>query len=251
MTNSIITAGLVIITITGFILSGRRQDKGIGIWDIAFIAAFWNLFDTGWWFLFDWAQQSEPDMLGTAYMISSVPFAIIFLAYIKRRGIDIGPSFHTRFLTMPKPPAEPAKYKILLIFTAAAVLIVIPIAYAMEFIEWTPDLRYARMPIRLLEYILFVGFIEELVFRGVIQNLLLNTFRFRHGRIAAFLLANLLFAFMWTHAGVPAPINWDYIIMAFIVGLFYAGVYIKSGNLWTGAFLHGLVDFLWITFFAG
>jgi membrane protease YdiL (CAAX protease family) len=39
--------------------------------------------------------------------------------------------------------------------------------------------------------------------------------------------------------------------MAFILGLFYAGVYVKSGNIWAAAFLHGLVDFLWITFFGG
>jgi membrane protease YdiL (CAAX protease family) len=251
MTGIIVRIGLVIVIIISFILSGRWRWKTIGIWDIVFIAAFWNFFDTGWWFFFDWTQQTEPDMLSTQYMISAVPFALIFLAYIKRRSIDLGPVFQTKLLIIPKPPSESRQYIALLAFTGIAVFIVVPIAYAMGFIAWTPDLRYFRMPVRFLEYFFLVGFVEELVFRGVIQNLLHKTFRFRYGGIAAFLLANLLFAFIWTHAGVPAPINWDYVILAFILGLFYGGVYIKSGNFWTAAFLHGLTDFLWVSFFAG
>ncbi len=251
MNNTIIFIGLIVISVAGFIIAGRRQKNFIGIWDILFIGAFWNLFDTGWWFHYDWSQQTEPDVLNPIYMISAVPFIVIFLAYVKRRAIDMGPAFKTGFITLPKPPTGTREFKILAIFTGAAVFIVLPVAYVMGFVAWTPDLRYDRMPIRFLEYFLLVGFLEELVFRGVLQNLLAKTFHFKKGRIAAFLLANFLFAFMWTHAAVPAPINWDYIIMAFLMGLFYGGVYLKTGNLWTAAFLHGLTDFLWITFFAG
>lgn len=249
--RGMILTALVITSAAAFILSGRAKKKEMALWDAAFIAAFWNLFDTGWWFRYDWSAQPEPDMLSPAYMISAIPFIIIFLAYIKRRGIDIGPSFNALFLKFPAPPSKAGEFKYLALFTIAAIFFVIPIAYAMNFIAWTPDLRYERMPLRLIEYILFVGLTEELVFRGAIQNLLTNSFKFRYGKAAALLLANILFALMWTHAAVPEPVNWDYIVMAFILGLFYAGVYTRSGNLWTAAILHGFVDFLWITFFAG
>ncbi len=251
MNDTLIFFGLSLISVAAFIMSGRTQKETIGIWDIAFIGAFWNLLDTGWWFRFNWDQQAEPDILGMPYMLSALSFALVFLAYVKRRGIDMGPAYSGSLLAIPKVPSGKKEIKILSLFVIATVFIVLPIAYAMGFIAWTPDLRWGRMPVRLVEYVIFVGFVEELVFRGAIQNLLAGTFNFKYGKGAAFFLANLLFAFIWTHASVPALINWDYIIMAFILGLFYAGVYVKSGSLWAAAFLHGLVDFLWITFFGG
>lgn len=251
MINLIIFFVLIIISIISFIVAGRTGNKSITVWDILFILAFWNLFDTGWWFHFDWSQQAEPDMLNTAYMISAIPFTVIFLIFAKKREINMGDMFHTQVLVFPKPPCSIKEITILVVFTGTAVFIVLPVAFLMGFISWAPDLRYARMPLRFIEYFLLVGFVEELVFRGVIQNLLTGTFNFKYGRTAAFLLANIFFAFMWTHSGVPDPVNWEYIAMAFLMGLFYGGVYLKSGNLWTAAFLHGLTDFLWITFFAG
>ncbi len=251
MKDAIIIIALVLISAAGFIMSGRTQKKSIGIWDIAFIGAFWNLFDTGWWFQFCWDRQAEPDILGIPYMISALLFAIVFLAYVRRRRIDMGPAYSGNLLVLPKAPSGRKEIKTLSLFVVATVFIVLPIAYGMGFISWTPDLRWGRMPVRLVEYVVFVGFVEELVFRGAIQNLLAGTFSFKYGKGLALFTANLLFAFMWTHASVPALINWDYIIMAFILGLFYAGVYVRSGNIWAAALLHGLVDFLWITFFGG
>ncbi|MBN1534424.1 MAG: CPBP family intramembrane metalloprotease [Spirochaetes bacterium] len=250
MANTIILVILLAISAAGFYFSGNYKDKTIGIWDILFILAFWNAFDTGWFFILDWTRQSEPDMLSHPYMISAIPFALVLLAYIHRRGIDLGPSWRKGLLTVPKFYNGIRDLRILSLFIIA-VFIILPVAYAIGFVSWSPDLRFARMPIRFIEYLFLVGFVEELVFRGVIQNLLVDSFVFKGGRVVAFILANLLFALMWTHSGVPQWFNAEYVALAFLTGLFYGGVYLKSGNLWTAAFLHGFVDFFWVTFLSG
>ncbi|MCU0821706.1 MAG: hypothetical protein MUC95_04435, partial [Spirochaetes bacterium] len=116
MNDTIIIIILALVSITSFYMSGRAQKKSISLWDVAFIGAFWNLFDTGWWFRFCWDKQAEPDILGIPYMISAFLFALVFLAYARRRGIDIGPAYSGSVLIIPKAPSGKKDYKIIVLF---------------------------------------------------------------------------------------------------------------------------------------
>lgn len=82
------------------------------------------------------------------------------------------------------------------------------------------------------------GFYQEVVYRGIVQTALVS----RMGALAGILLGNLLFTFGPLHfyhffqtpnaAGMFAAI--------FAIGLFFAALFHRSGNLWIVATFHGI-----------
>jgi membrane protease YdiL (CAAX protease family) len=78
--------------------------------------------------------------------------------------------------------------------------------------------------------LIFVGFTEELVFRGVLQQVAVDVF----GR-AGLLWSSALFAFM--HLGSLAP---SYVLFMLLVGLFFAWCVERTGALWGVAAAHGV-----------
>ena len=248
--NIIIPGLLVIIAVTCTIAANDRKKK-LNVLDILFAFSIWMAFDTGWWFNFKWSDQASPDLLNPVYMLTSVPVLILVYIYITRRGINIGRISRIKNIPLPSFLKGKVEWKPTLLYTAGAVLVVIPVAYMMGFIQWTPDLRFERMPVRFIEYFLFVGILEEMLFRGLLQNQFVNSFNFKGGKITGILISNLLFAVIYTHLFVPKFPNIEYVALAFLLGLFYAGTYYHSKNIWSSSFLHGFADFLWVTFFMG
>ena len=249
--NTFILISLLIISFSS-LLAAKPEKKGISLSDLIFSVSFWTAFDTGWWFFFNWADKDPVDLLNFCYMLSVVPALIIIYIYIQRKGIDLGNTIHPgRDISVPRFPKSKKEFIPLAVYTVIAISVVIPAAYLLDFISWAPDLRYERMPLRFIEYFLFVGLIEEMLFRGILQNQMIKLFKFNGGIILAIIISNLLFALMFTHIAVPEFPNIEYFALAFLLGLFYAGVYYHSKNIWCAAFLHGLADFLWVTFFMG
>jgi membrane protease YdiL (CAAX protease family) len=76
------------------------------------------------------------------------------------------------------------------------------------------------------------GLGEELLFRGVIQALLVEWTSLWPGVI----LASVLF-------GLAHAISTAYLIYAALVGLYLGGIYVATGNLLVPALAHGLYDF--------
>ncbi len=97
---------------------------------------------------------------------------------------------------------------------------------------------------------------EELIFRAGIQNTLIKWFGEDIGWVAASLIFGLSHANNKTRTREVLP-NWEYVFFATIAGFAYGWVYKKrkaagSRNaLGTSALLHALVDFTWVTIFAG
>ena len=242
--SCLLVSGLLLYLISFY----QKKRKTILLLDIFFLIFLWNSFDTGWWFEFRWADREAKDLLHPIYMLSAVPTLILFFAYIFIKEISIGPVCTWRKIKFPVFLRKKKEFYYFFIYTGLAVLVVIPVGYGTGFITWNPDWRLERMPSRLLEYILFVGLVEETVFRGIVQNTLKN---FLNTNLAAILLANLLFAFIYTHVAIPKPVNWEYVAFAFLLGLFYGGVYHHTNNIWAASCLHGIVDFLWVSLFRG
>jgi membrane protease YdiL (CAAX protease family) len=81
------------------------------------------------------------------------------------------------------------------------------------------------------------GFYQEVVYRGILQTELVR----RMGALRGILLANVLFAFgplHFYHFYQPAPV----LMFAgiFAIGLFFAVLFQRSGNLWMVGVFHGL-----------
>lgn len=91
---------------------------------------------------------------------------------------------------------------------------------------------------------IFIGIPEELLFRGIIQNLLEKAI----GRPALALgVASLIFGAAHLNNG-PSP-DWRYFLLATLAGLVYGRAYAKTRNLMAPALLHTLVDVAWRGFF--
>jgi len=90
---------------------------------------------------------------------------------------------------------------------------------------------------------LTVAIPEELLFRGILQNLLVRTIRKGRPGLYGLLTASVLFGAAHLHHD-PVP-NWRYAIMATLAGMFYGNVYRTRQRLCASALTHALVDTIW------
>lgn len=91
---------------------------------------------------------------------------------------------------------------------------------------------------------LLIAIPEELLFRGLIQNLLGKRW-LNPG--PALLVTSLIFGAAHLNNG-PRP-DWRYFVLASIAGLFYGNAYSQTRNLLAPAITHSLVDAVWRAFF--
>jgi membrane protease YdiL (CAAX protease family) len=98
-------------------------------------------------------------------------------------------------------------------------------------------------------FIVFIGIYltvaspEELLFRGVLQNLLVRTIRRGPHGVYGLLIASVVFGASHLHHP-PVP-NWRYAILATLAGIFYGNVYRTRQRLCASALTHALVDTIW------
>ena len=90
---------------------------------------------------------------------------------------------------------------------------------------------------------LMVALPEEILFRGIIQNLLQRTATTARGRATAMLVASILFGL--THLNNHPLFDWRYIFLATVAGIAYGVVYNRTGKVTASAITHGLVDVVW------
>lgn len=101
--------------------------------------------------------------------------------------------------------------------------------------------------ISLIFYTVFIGLFEELFFRGIIENELLENYKGSRKNIIVSIVLSAIF-FGGTHilnlfAGQGLFITLMQIIQTFAIGLLFGAVYYLSKNIWALAFLHGFYDF--------
>jgi len=121
----------------------------------------------------------------------------------------------------------------------------IPLGEVLHFIHFSPSwVRLRAAPQAALGILFFTAWPEELLFRGLLQNLLSRTLR---STTAGWLAASVVFGLSHINNG-PFP-NWRYVLLASLAGLFYGRVWSRTGSLLPAALLHALVDVTWHTLF--
>jgi hypothetical protein len=96
---------------------------------------------------------------------------------------------------------------------------------------------------------LLTALIEEVLFRGLIQNLLSERIG---NKWVALMIASVVFGLAHlnnTTAGYISP-NWAYALMATMAGVAYGWVWLRTGKVTASALTHMLVNLIWGTFFA-
>ena len=121
----------------------------------------------------------------------------------------------------------------------------VPLGFALDFVSWNPAWRgLGQFAFDFLTIFLFIAVPEELLFRGLLQNLLEGSW---NSRQKAQIVASILFGLMHIlHAPVP---NWRYVILASIAGWFYGRAYRNTRSLLASGTTHALVDTIWRTWF--
>jgi membrane protease YdiL (CAAX protease family) len=119
--------------------------------------------------------------------------------------------------------------------------IAIPVGLRMHFILWAPRIGEWKTLVPLsIGILFFTAWPEELLFRGLLQNLLS---RASNSETAGWIAASVVFGFSHiTNLHFP---NWRYVLLASIAGLFYGWTWRKTGSIFASALVHAAVDILW------
>lgn len=91
---------------------------------------------------------------------------------------------------------------------------------------------------------LLVALIEEVLFRGVVQNLLHRRLKRQEVALA---IAPVIFGLAHLNnatSGFPVP-NWSYVLMATVAGLAYGWVWKRTQKVTASAITHMLVNLIW------
>ena len=142
------------------------------------------------------------------------------------------------------------------------IVFAIPIGFSTGFIHWQVDAGSIWKWIAgILGTAFFIAFPEEILFRGIIQNMIEKRLEGRPE--TALIIASVIFGL--AHANNPNPpywnldlgslgmlnLPWVYIVLATIAGWFYGKAYQKTGSIAAAALVHTIVDCIWWMFFAG
>jgi membrane protease YdiL (CAAX protease family) len=94
-----------------------------------------------------------------------------------------------------------------------------------------PSLEWQNIAIGSAILFIFVGFTEEIIFRGLLQQVTVERF----GR-AGMLYSSILFAAMYIGSLSPS-----YVIFMGLVGLFFSWCVYRTGSIWGVALAHGIM----------
>jgi len=134
-----------------------------------------------------------------------------------------------------------AMLSVLLHFAWIAI-IVIPLGTALHFIRFDPaQAHWKSLPSDAVSIFLLTAWPEELLFRGLLQNSLSNTFS---NETAGWFTASVVFGLAHITNNGVFP-NWRYALLATIAGIFYGRTWRKTNSIFTSASVHALVDTIW------
>ncbi len=120
--------------------------------------------------------------------------------------------------------------------------VAIPLGISMHFITLAPEWSHWSSFLGLsLGILIFTAWPEELLFRGLLQNLLARSSK---NELAGWWTSSVLFGLAHITNNGHFP-NWRYVILATIAGLFYGWTWRKTNSLFASALLHAAVDVTW------
>jgi membrane protease YdiL (CAAX protease family) len=122
----------------------------------------------------------------------------------------------------------------------ALVFVLVPLSLSLNFVRWNPSLISIG---HILVIVLLAG-VEEILFRGAIQNLLVKYLKREY---PALVLASVIFglAHLNNQTLFDDYPNWKYVVLATISGASYGWVWMSSRNVILSTVTHALVNITW------
>lgn len=204
----------------------------LDLFDITAILAIWFPIE------FDWLPNVSAQL--TASLALPIPKLIgidlaLLLFLVIRPLAGIGYTF--KF--------SRADFVFLLQAFGAFAIVGLPLGFVLRFISFNVSpFQPVEWLLSLIAIYLLIAIPEELLFRGIIQNLIEQ----RWGRSwVTLVVAALIFGAAHldnASAGYAVP-NFAYMLMASLAGLAYGWAWQKSGKITSAALTHTLVDWVW------
>jgi hypothetical protein len=96
-----------------------------------------------------------------------------------------------------------------------------------------------------IKMLFFTVIVEELFFRFFIQDNIIKSLKnLKNGKIIGLFLSSLIFGLVHLPAGIL------FAFLAFIAGLLYGGIYLKTNRLESAILLHFVINFIHLIFFS-
>jgi hypothetical protein len=132
-----------------------------------------------------------------------------------------------------------------LVNLAAFAVLAIPLGIALNFLHphASETVTAAGFLSQFVGIYVTVAIPEELLYRGILQNLLVRSIRSGPRGLYGLLIAAVVFGAAHLHHA-PVP-NWRYAILATLAGIFYGNVYRTRQRLCASGLTHALVDAIW------
>ncbi len=232
-TRAAAVAGLVLIPL-GLAASAERRPPGswqdfltlVGIW-----VAVKPLSKPGAWTLSHWLWPYPGGRLAYIFtVLLCVNVALACFVLVRRVngiGYSIGWGRHWGFFILAS----------FIVFACIA----IPLGQGMHFIEFSPQFsQWKSLPFLSIGILFFTAWPEELLFRGLLQNMLSRASK---SDLVGWWTASLLFGF--SHITNNYFPNWRYVVLASIAGFFYGWTWRKTGSIFASALVHAAVDATW------
>jgi uncharacterized protein len=176
-----------------------------------------------------WLVPVNLDFMGRLFLIAVASWCWIFVRPVPKLGYEFE-------VTGKAVKAAGVNF-------AWFALIAIPSGLALRFTAWNPRWRgFVTFGAEYLEIFLFIALLEELFFRGFLQNLISNSFEsWKWGQSIVSCLFGL---FHILHAPFP---NWRYVALATVAGWFYGSAFRQGRSLMASSLVHATVDTVWRT----
>ncbi len=147
-----------------------------------------------------------------------------------------------------KPISNIRQYKQIIFqtfpFLLVLTLILATAGLASNYIVFDPKLPNITL-IWMVKMLFFTCVVEELLFRFFLQNSLIAVFKnLKYGRNLAIILAAIIFAAIHFPGGILM------MILAFVAGIIYSMVYIRTGYIEAAILLHFLINLIHFLFFS-
>jgi len=244
-TRAVAVAALVF---TPLALAASAERRPPGSWqDFLTIVGIWvavKPLPNPWgWSLSHWLWPYPGGRLAYVFtVLLCVNVALACFVLVRRVtgiGYSIGWGYHWSFFILAS----------FIVFACIA----IPLGLRMHFIEfhrpwgqwwleWWGGVR--ELPFVFIGVLFFTAWPEELLFRGLPQNLLSRASK---SDLVGWWTASILFGF--SHITNNYFPNWRYVVLASIAGIFYGWTWRKTGSIFASALVHTAVDATWHLFF--
>ncbi len=144
-------------------------------------------------------------------------------------------------------------------------MVILVLGMAVNFIRFSDDsLDLGFMVSSLVTILFFVAIPEELLFRGVIHNLIQRRMNgIKNAETKALVISSIIFGLAHgNNSNAPFldislgslgvwHMPWAYILLATIAGYAYGLTYVKTKKIMAAAIVHLLIDWVWVVFFSG